>query len=90
MLNCTQCPSRQDRVITDEQMDEIGCGCFVKVCSQHGDFWTEIRAINGNEIHGEIRGELEHTVPVSGSFSGEAVFSKDLILEAGCDQYCWC
>ncbi|MDH5256602.1 MAG: hypothetical protein OEX07_01300 [Gammaproteobacteria bacterium] len=76
---------------TQEELDNLGPGCYVQVKSGEECFWAEITEVDGDNCIGSIHCELGSSSCKSSTKTlGETQFTKDQIVNLGCDNYCWC
>jgi len=81
---CTKC-------VNDEELDNLGPGCYVQVKDGESCFWVEITAINNEEFSGVLHCELGESICQPAKVSmGLETFNKKQIVNLGCDNYCWC
>ena len=76
---------------SQEELDNLGPGCYVQVKSESDCFWAEITEVDGDICTGTIHCELG-AAPCKPSTKtlGEAQFNKSQVVNLGCDNYCWC
>jgi len=76
---------------SQEELDNLGPGCYVQVKSNDELFWAEITEVSGENCTGSIHCELGGSTCKSNTkILGEMQFTKSQIINLGCDNYCWC
>lgn len=76
---------------TEDKIDNLGPGCFVRVHDNGGCYWTEIESRDGDHFTGTVHKELSSAGCKQGFAPGSSVqFDKEQIVLLGCDNYCWC
>jgi hypothetical protein len=76
---------------TEEDLNHLAPGCFVRIGLGDSAYWVEIGKINGVTISGMVHPELSGTLCLIDHDSCEiARFSRDQVTALGCDRYCWC
>jgi len=82
---CTSCaPDAQE-------LENLGPGCYVQVKDGESCYWVEITEMAGDDFSGVLHCELggSDCVPTAKTKSiGQ--FTKNQIVNLGCDNYCWC
>lgn len=73
--------------ISSSELDNLGPGCYVKVARETGSCWAEICGVNGENCVGMIHNELSEPDCQNRPL---IQFSKEQIIDLGCDNYCWC
>lgn len=74
-----------------EELENLGPGCYVEVKDGSNQYWAEIQKVDDEFITGLIHYELENSV--DGATKKEkrtGCFSKNQIINLGCDNYCFC
>lgn len=83
----------QKYVVPDEeQLENLGAGCFVQISKNNNCFWVEIDGEEGETLTGVVHAELaDDECQCSGIASNDRVsFSRDQVKHVGCDRYCFC
>jgi len=77
---------------SEEELDNLGPGCYVQVIKKGDDcFWAEITEVNDGIFTGTIHCELGASSCKSNTKTlGNTTFTKDQVINLGCDNYCWC
>ena len=77
--------------LPEEELENLGPGCYVKVCKGSCCYWAEITENKGENFAAVVHHELDKTnCPESQNEKVVSVFSKKQIVDLGCDNYCWC
>ena len=76
---------------SEEELDNLGPGCYVQVKTGDDCFWAEITEVNNGTFTGSIHCELGSSSCKSDTkILGSTTFTKDQVINLGCDNYCWC
>jgi hypothetical protein len=78
-------------VPTQEQLENLGAGCFVRILNHADCYWVEIDGEEGGLLTGVIHPELASSDCECSHEANERVqFSRDQVKYVGCDRYCFC
>lgn len=78
-------------VPTEEQLENLGAGCFVRILDRADCFWVEIDGEEGNLLTGVVHPELASCDCQTDHAANERIrFSRDQVKYVGCDRYCFC
>lgn len=78
-------------VPTEEQLDNLGAGCFVQILDNKDCLWVEIDGEEGDLLTGKIHPELTNGEGgISHAANDRISFSREQIKHVGCDRYCFC
>ena len=76
-------------VPNEENLRNLGSGCFVRVAYEANNVWLELTAVDGHKITGVMHEELNESCPgLTGNSVVESVTEN--INALGCDRYCYC
>jgi len=76
---------------TEELLNNLGPGCFIRVRDGENCFWAEISSVEGGEYTGIIHRELATPKCQAKSATADTeTFSREQIVALGCDRYCCC
>ncbi len=82
---------REKSLPSEEELDNLGPGCYVQVQAGEDCFWAEITEVNNDLFTGTIHCELGSSqCKLSTKTLGSTQFTKTQIVNLGCDNYCWC
>ena len=82
--------SHEEFVIpTDNLLDNLGPGCFVRVDQGNGPFWVEIEDTDGYIFGGRVHPNLGG-IECPYHAECEVHFKREEISRLGCDNYCFC
>lgn len=78
----------------EENLKNLGTGCFVRVAYDSDNVWVEVTSVKGRKITGQVHAELNESSD-SASCSSIAANSivelhPESINALGCDRYCYC
>ena len=77
--------------VSEEELNNLGPGCYVQVKDGDNCFWAEIQSVNGENFSGTVHCELGGSVCQTNlNNHSESQFNKKQIVNLGCDNYCWC
>jgi hypothetical protein len=83
--------NEQFPVPTEDQLDNLGAGCFVRINEDKDCFWVEIDGEEGGLLTGIVHPELASGDCECSRESNERVaFSREQVKFVGCDRYCFC
>ncbi|WP_455204802.1 hypothetical protein [Kaarinaea lacus] len=78
-------------VPTEEQLENLGAGCFVQIAENNNFVWVEIDGEEGELLTGIVHPELDASKGQSGHNNSDRVsFSREQVKYVGCDRYCFC
>ena len=78
-------------VPNEEQLDNLGAGCFVQVSDEKQCYWVEIDGEEGGLLTGIVHPELaDEGCQVKHTTNSRVSFSRDQVKYVGCDRYCFC
>jgi hypothetical protein len=78
-------------VPSEEQLQNLGAGCFVQIAKNAECYWVEIDGEEGELLTGVIHPELASSDCQYTHESNERVsFSRKQVKYVGCDRYCFC
>lgn len=77
-------------VPTQEQLENLGSGCFVQVSNQQHCFWVEIDGENGDLLTGLTHPELADEQCTDCGPQGRVEFDRSQVKYVGCDRFCFC
>lgn len=79
------------QVPTEEQLENLGAGCFVRIDDDTDCFWVEIDGEEDGLLMGVVHPELASSdCPCSRAVNERVRFGRDQIRYVGCDRYCFC
>jgi len=75
-----------------EEYSNLGAGCYVKIVDGDCSYWTEILKVEGASITAVVHPELDENPSCNNCKSSVSAvsFTKEHIVDLGCDNYCWC
>ena len=76
-------------VPNEENLRNLGRGCFVRVAVGSNNVWLELTEVDGRKITGVVHEELNEACP---GLTVNSVIESDAgsINALGCDRYCYC
>ena len=78
-------------VPSEEQLENLGAGCFVRITDSANCYWVEIDGEEGDRLTGVIHPELASSDCQCSQTANERVsFTRDQVKFVGCDRYCFC
>lgn len=84
-------PNCEPSELNQQEIDNLGPGCYVQVKDGESCFWVEITTVDGEEFSGILHCELGgSTCQPAKAQQDAAKFNKQQIIGLGCDNYCWC
>lgn len=75
---------------TDEQLENLGTGCFVQVTHEQKCFWVEIDGETDDQLTGVIHPELGDEQCSGCDKPSRVKFDRSQVKYTGCDRYCFC
>ena len=77
---------------TEEQLENLGAGCFVQINQEHNCYWVEIDGEgDGGELTGLIHPELgDEECKSCGKQPSRVSFNREQVKYVGCDRFCFC
>jgi hypothetical protein len=75
---------------TEEQISQLGPGCWVRADNGNSSFWVEISSVNDGIIRAEIREILNSEESSDYVLGQELKFRHNVINALGCDHFCFC
>lgn len=74
---------------TENLLDNLGPGCFVRVNQGNGPFWVEIKDGDGYMFGGKVHPQFGGAdCPYHSEVN--VLFNREEISDLGCDRYCFC
>jgi len=81
----------EHNTVSEEELENLGPGCYVQVNNGESCYWAEVQSVNGDVFSGTVHCELGGSSCKSNiAEHSESQFHKDQIVNLGCDNYCWC
>lgn len=78
-------------VPTEDQIENLGAGCFVRIGENRDCFWVEIDGEEDGLLTGIVHPELASEDCQCSRTTNERVsFDRDQVKFVGCDRYCFC
>jgi hypothetical protein len=78
-------------VPNEDQLRNLGPGCFVQVHDRNKCYWVEIDGEEGGLLTGIVHPELaDDDCKAQGVETDRVNFSRDQVKFVGCDRYCFC
>ncbi len=76
---------------TQEQLKNVGVGCFVQVSNSNNCLWVEIDGEQDNKLTGVVHAELE-TINCEKTTArlNRISFDRNQVVFLGCDRFCFC
>jgi len=79
------------QIPTEDQLQNLASGCFVRVAGNSGCFWVEVDGEEDGLLTGIVHLELASSDCRCSQVNAERVrFSRDQVKYVGCDRYCFC
>ena len=76
---------------SEEQLENLGAGCFVRITDNTDCFWVEIDGEERGLLTGVVHPELASCdCKTSHSANDRIYFSRKQVNYVGCDRYCFC
>jgi hypothetical protein len=83
--------SDQFAVPTEDQLENLGAGCFVRISEANECAWVEIDGEEGGLLTGIVHPELaSEDCQCSCAANQRVSFNRDQVKFVGCDRYCFC
>jgi hypothetical protein len=91
-MSCHEQEADSDFVAPTEQLlNNLGPGCYIKVRDGENCFWAEVSSTKEGEFTGVIHNELASPkCQTKIASASEIAFHHDQIVALGCDRYCNC
>jgi hypothetical protein len=78
-------------VPTEDQLENLGAGCFVRIVDQSDCFWVEIDGEDSGMLTGMVHPELATNDCTTSRTTKERIyFRREQVKFVGCDRYCFC
>ena len=76
---------------TQEQLENLGAGCFVQIHDQNLCYWVEIDGEAEGQLTGITHPELsDNECPKTVATPNRVTFNRAQVKYVGCDRFCFC
>jgi len=92
-MNSQSCKKKNPAAVpTEDELDNLGPGCYVQVALEKDCcYWAEITSYENSLFTATVHSELgEAGKGCSKNRPTTINFTKEQVINLGCDNYCWC